>query len=295
MPVTSHDDRLRRWWRVVVIVVAGVAAACSSSGADGPAAAPSAVESSPSAPSSTVGASPETPAPSTPTVLDIEVLSTIDHDPSSFTQGLVRTDTGFFESIGLYGQSALLELDSQGAVLRRADVVDDLFAEGLELVDDRLVQLTYQAGTALVYDADSFEEVGRFAYDGEGWGLCRLGDELLMSNGTATLTRRDPVEFATLGTVEVTLDGEPLSELNELECVDGTVWANVWKQDIIAGIDPESGAVHSVVDASGLLDPTTAASADVLNGIAHDPERGTFWLTGKNWPTMFEVRFVAPG
>ncbi|MDH3707647.1 MAG: glutaminyl-peptide cyclotransferase, partial [Acidimicrobiia bacterium] len=117
-------------------------------------------------------------------------------------------------------------------------------------------------------------------------------DELIMSDGTASLTRRDPDTFAPVDTIEVTLDDEPITQLNELECVDDTVWANVWRQDVVVGIDPDTGAVHSVVDASTLLDPSARTNEAVLNGIAHDEEADTFWLTGKYWPTLFEVRFV---
>jgi len=298
MPPTRHHLRLTTWRRLAVVALAISAVSCASA-SDGRSSGVDATPSSTSSTTSTPASAPDSiaaNATSLPTgSLTVEVMTTIDHDPDSFTQGLVRTGEGFFESIGLYGQSALLELDESGAEIRRQSVDDELFAEGLELVDDQLVQLTYEAGTALIYDADSFAEIGRFSYEGEGWGLCRLGDELVMSDGSATLTRRAPDDFAPIGTVTVTLDDEPLDQLNELECVDGTVWANVWQQDIIVGIDPATGAVHSVVDASGLLDPEVAAGADVLNGIAHDPAQGTFWLTGKNWPALFEVRFVAAG
>ncbi|MDH4170859.1 MAG: glutaminyl-peptide cyclotransferase [Acidimicrobiia bacterium] len=224
--------------------------------------------------------------------LMVEVIDTIGHEPTSFTQGLVKIPGGFYESIGLYGQSALLETDDEGAVVRRMPLDDALFAEGLELVDGRLIQLTYRAETALVYDAETFEVIDQLPYQGEGWGLCRLDDDVVMSNGSAELTLRDPDTFAIRSSVPVRLDGRPVDQLNELECVDETVWANVWKQEIIVGIDPVTGRVHSVVDASGLFDPGPS-SESVLNGIAHDDETGTFWLTGKNWPAAFEVRFVA--
>lgn len=171
------------------------------------------------------------------------------------------------------------------------------FGEGLALVGDRLIQLTWQEGTAFVYDRATFERVGTFSYEGEGWGLCFDGEALYMSDGSATLTRRDPETFEVLETVEVTLRGEPVALLNELECAKGRVYANVFTTDVIVRIDPASGRVQGVVDASALLSAEERARLTrdaVLNGIAYNPEADTFYLTGKLWPKLFEVRFVAP-
>ena len=229
-----------------------------------------------------------------PVELGVEVLEEHPHDPAAFTQGLVwAAPDRLYESTGREGQSTLRLVDLlTGEVLRSVALDDEHFGEGLELVGDRLVQLTFTSGLALVWEEADFAEVGAFTYEGEGWGLCLLGDRLVHSDGTAILRFRDPVSFEPLDSVEVTLDSEPLGFLNELECVDGDVWANVWQTNRIVRIDPATGLVTAVVDASTLARP---AEADVLNGIAHDPETGTFLLTGKLWPTLYRVRFVPVG
>ncbi len=161
-------------------------------------------------------------------------------------------------------------------------------------MDRSVWQLTWREGYALRRDRDTLAELDRVGYDGEGWGVCydAQADRLVMSDGTAELSFRDPETFALLGTVTVREDGRPVDMLNELECVDGTVWANVWLTDRIVRIDPAHGVVEAVVDASGLLPPDQRAEADVLNGIAAVPGTDTFLITGKLWPTIFLVRFV---
>jgi glutaminyl-peptide cyclotransferase len=222
-----------------------------------------------------------------------EVVRTMPHDTAAFTQGYVLDGDRLFESTGQYGESSLREVHpGTGEVRRSVPVGADYFAEGLELVDDRLVLLTWQEQTAFVYDPATFEVVGQLGYEGEGWGLCRLDDRLVMSDGSDQLTFRDPVTFEPLGTVPVRDQDDPVDDLNELECVDGEVWANVWQTDRIVRIDPITGAVLANVDASGLLSEAERAGADVLNGIAHVDGTDRFLLTGKYWPTVFEVRFV---
>ncbi len=224
-----------------------------------------------------------------------EVLATYPHDPEAFTQGLLLTDGHFFESTGLYGESSLREVVPEtGEVLREVELSPELFAEGLTLVDDRLIQITWRAGVALVYNADTFEQTATFDYKGQGWGLCYDGKELVMSDGSATLTRRDPETFAPLETVEVKLNGEPVEMLNELECVGDSVYANIWQTDTIVKI-AEDGRVTQEIDASNLLAAEERAQLDpnaVLNGIAYDPEAEAFYLTGKLWPKLFAVRFT---
>lgn len=227
--------------------------------------------------------------------LRVKVLSVRPHDPTAYTQGLVWDHGTLYESAGLYGHSSLRQVDPRtGDVLRRLDVPPGFFAEGLAEVGDRLLQLTWKEGVAFVYDVRSFERVGELSYQGEGWGLCDDGRRLVMSDGSDRLGFRDRRTFAPLGGVEVRLDGSPARQLNELECVGGAVYANVWMTDEILRIDPASGRVTAVIDASGLLDAAEQAHADVLNGIAYDPEKKTFFITGKLWPKMFEVVFVRP-
>jgi glutamine cyclotransferase len=230
------------------------------------------------------------PAELTPTV-----QNTYPHDAQAFTQGLLLADGMLYESTGLYGRSSLREVDPEtGRVVRMRQLGSDLFGEGLALVDDRLIQLTWRAGRALVYDLETFDPLGSFRYQGEGWGLCYDGEELWMSDGTSTLAVRDPGTFEVRRRRPVTLRGEPVARLNELECVGAHVYANVWQTDTIVRIVKRSGKVDAVIDAADLLSPEERArlSADaVLNGIAYDAENDRFLVTGKLWPVMLSVRF----
>jgi len=161
-------------------------------------------------------------------------------------------------------------------------------------VDDRLIWLTWQAGTAIVHRSGTLEPVGSFDYAGEGWGLCHDGTRLVMSDGSSTLTFRHPVTFEVLGSASVArADGSPVTRLNELECVGRQVWANVWLTDRIVVIDPATGAVEAEADMAGIISPHPAITDtdNVLNGIAYRPDTGTFLITGKRWPAVFEVRF----
>jgi glutamine cyclotransferase len=246
------------------------------------------------APAAPYPASPGVPAsPGAAERLKVEVLSVRPHDPGGFTQGLVWSRGKLYESDGIYGSSSLREVDpATGEVRRRLNLPPGFFAEGLALVGERLIQLTWREGSAFVYSVASFERVAELHYQGEGWGLCYDGRRLVMSDGSDRLTFRDPRTLAVLGTVAVRLDGQPVAQLNELECVVGQVYANVWQTDEILRIDPASGRVTAVIAAGGLLSPEERARADVLNGIAYDAAKRTFLITGKLWPKLFEVRFV---
>lgn len=257
----------------------------------------------PAAPEATVEpeatAAPEVTAEPTPVfqLLIPEVIETYPHDADSFTQGLVWNDGTFYESAGLYGQSNLREVDlATGEVLRRVDLAPEFFAEGLAQVGDQLIQITWQEQTAFVYDAETFEQVETFSYDTEGWGLCYDGEVLHMSDGTPTLYTRDPETFELLNEVPVTFRGEDILNLNELECVDGYVWGNIWQTDLIVRLDPTTGVIDRIVDAAELLTLNQRAQLGdpgaVLNGIAYDAEEEVFYLTGKLWPYLFKVRFV---
>ena len=242
-----------------------------------------------------VGASPPPePAPE----LTWELVSRRPHDGDAFTQGLELDDGGrLYESTGISGESTLREVDpASGEVLRSYALPDEHFGEGITIVGDRIFGLTYKAGTATSYDLETFEPLETFTYEAQGWGLCFDGERLVMSNGGPDLTFRDPETFAVTGVVTVTLDGEQLTRLNELECVDGAVWANVWKRDRIYRIDPVSGVVTGYLDLAGAIEPWPPAvdPSAVLNGIAWDSEAGTFLLTGKLWPEMLEIRVLEP-
>ena len=225
--------------------------------------------------------------------LRVDVLRELFHERDAYTQGLVWWSDRLFESTGQYGESTLRRLDPQtGRIEQRIEVPDQYFGEGLALVDRRLIMLTWTAERAFTYGRDSFELEETFRYSGEGWGLCYDGDRLVMSDGSDVLTFRDPDTFEQIGDQRVRLRGQPLRRLNELECVDGAVYANVWEQDFLVRIDPETGRVTDYIDATGLLQGADRSGAEVLNGIAYDPTAETFYITGKWWPKMFEVRFV---
>lgn len=242
------------------------------------------------------------PASGAAEALTAQVVSVRPHDPTAFTQGLVLHEGWLYESTGRdRGEARLRQVDPRtGEAVRElylppADGGGHYWGEGLALVGGRLVQLTWLHGIAFQYDLDTFDVLGRYRYEGEGWGLCYDGARLVMSNGSDTLVFRDPVNFSILDAVVVTDEGRGVDRLNELECVGDDVYANVFLTDRIARIDAASGVVEAWIDAGGLLDAEEAERADVLNGIAHDPEEGTFLVTGKWWPKLFEVRFAPPG
>jgi len=227
-----------------------------------------------------------------PTVKPV-VVRALPHDPRAYTQGLLLHAGRFYESTGIRGRSSLRRVvPDSGVVEREIDLSDEYFGEGLALVGDRLIQLTWKNQVAFVYDLD-FTRLTSFQYTGEGWGLCFDGKRLVMSDGSSRLSFRDPATFEELGGVEVKLDGEPVTQLNELECVGHEVFANVWLTNWIVRIDPSSGRVLTAIDASDLLTEEEARHADVLNGIAYDPSTRHFFLTGKLWPKLFEVRIDA--
>jgi glutaminyl-peptide cyclotransferase len=197
-----------------------------------------------------------------------------------------------YESAGLYGRSAVRQVELRsGRVLRSRRIADAFFGEGLALVGTRLVQLTWKEKTALVFDRATLRQRGRFRYRTEGWGLCFDGRRLVMSDGTNRLFLRDPTTFRLFRTISVQRPAGVDLRLNELECVAGKVYANVWPTDTIAVIDLADGAVEQLIDAGELLSVEERQRADVLNGIAYNPETRRFYLTGKHWPKLFEVTF----
>ena len=233
------------------------------------------------------GCTPEVPA------IEYEILGTFPHDPAAYTQGLLFHDGHLLESTGRYGESSVRRVDvPTGEVLAWVAVDSALFGEGLARVNTELVQLTWKAGRAFVYDAETLEVLREYAYDGEGWGLCFDGESLWMSDGSNALERRDPETFAVLATVEVTREGVPQPRLNELECVGDHIYANVYQRDVIVRIDKATGAVLGELNLSRLpLDVRRVGNADaVLNGIAYVPETGVFLVTGKLWPKLIALR-----
>ena len=243
-----------------------------------------------------MGASMVQPRALSVALLRVEILREIVHDTTAYTQGLLWRDGWLYESTGQYGQSRLRRIDPKnGTVVQEIYTPPAFFGEGLATVGSHLIMLTWKAERAFSYDVTSFEPVQTFRYRGEGWGLCPDGDQdrLIMSNGSDSLSFRDPRTFEQRGAIRVKLRDRPLFQLNELACVGGLVYANVYQEQYLVAIDPETGQVTRQIDASGLLTTAEARNADVLNGIAFDPGSETFYITGKLWPKMFEVRFVS--
>ncbi|WP_340686570.1 glutaminyl-peptide cyclotransferase [Amycolatopsis coloradensis] len=226
-------------------------------------------------------------APPAPEKFKVRVLSTLPHDPAAFTQGLEFSGETLYEGTGLVGKSSMRAGPPGAAPSVRQDL-PDLFGEGITVLGPTAWQITWQDGVAIERDAKTLAELRRVNYTGEGWGLCHRDGQLVMSDGSSKLTFRDPVTFAPTGGVDVGRD-----QLNELECVGGSVYANVWQTDRILRIDAATGRVTGEIDASGLLTPEERSSADVLNGIAAVPGTDEFLITGKLWPRMFRVKFVA--
>jgi glutamine cyclotransferase len=223
-----------------------------------------------------------------------EVVRQYPHDASAFTQGLIVRDGFLYESTGLEGRSSLRKVEIEtGRVVQKRDVEPTYFAEGLTDWKGQLMQLTYTTGVGFVYDLATFEPQGTFQYSGQGWGLTHDDRRLIMSDGTSSLRFLDPVTRKELGRLPVSDRGAPVNDLNELEYVQGQIYANVWHTDRIAVIRPETGAVSAWIDLTGLK-PASAEQEAVLNGIAYDAARNRLFVTGKWWPTLFEIR-VRPG
>ena len=225
--------------------------------------------------------------------LEPQILNTHPHDDEAFTQGLLFHDGYLFESTGLEGRSSLRQVDIEtGEVIRSLPLADTYFGEGLAEVDGDLLQITWQSGEAFRYDLATFELIETYQYDGEGWGICYDGEALYMSDGSATLYIRDPETFELTSRLQVTRSGEGVAALNELECVDGHIYANIWQTDEIVKIDKKGRIVASIDAASVSAESGRGDDPNaVLNGIAYNPETQTFYLTGKLWPSLFEVRF----
>ena len=223
-----------------------------------------------------------------------KVVATFPHDTTSFTQGLVFASDGqMYESTGLQGESTLRRVDiATGRTLQRLDVPAQYFAEGLALIGDELLQLTWQHKLGFVYDRHTFKQKRTFAYQTEGWGIAYDGSSnLVMSDGSDTLTFLDPKTLAAGRTLRVQDAGRPVSNLNELEWVEGEIWANVWLTDRIARISPKTGEVNAWIDLSSLwpVAQRPMPADQVLNGIAYDQATRRIYITGKKWPRLYQI------
>ena len=222
-----------------------------------------------------------------------QIVRIYPHDPAAFTQGLVYLDGVLYEGTGLHGESTIRKVKLEnGQVLQVHKLEERYFGEGIALVGPSLIQLTWQAGVAFIYDRATFKKTGTFNYHGEGWGLTYDGTRLIMSDGSPSGTLRliDPKTYKEIGRLPVRDGGRPVANLNELEMVKGEIFANVWQSDRIARINPKTGVVTGWIDLSGLLDPRDRMNVDVLNGIAYDEKGDRLFVTGKLWPKLFEIR-----
>ena len=239
------------------------------------------------------------PAPTGAPVWGYRVVQSYPHDRFAFTQGLLYHGGKLYESTGHYGRSTLREVELEtGRVLRQQRLSPSYFGEGLVMRDGQLIQLTWQEGTAFVWDLRDFSRLFEHRYKGEGWGLADDGTRLILSDGTRTLRFLHPDSFVELGRVNVHEGGRPVTNLNELEWIDGELYANVWLSNRIAVIDVATGEVRRWIDLKGLIDlppdPPVGDPQNVLNGIAWDAEQKRLFVTGKNWPKLFHVELVPP-
>lgn len=236
----------------------------------------------------------QAPEPDPIPVYGFEVVRAWPHDPGAFTQGLEFRNGELLESTGRYPSTIRRVRIEDGTVIAKRELDPSVFGEGLTVFGDRVLTLTWKGGKGFIWDPVTLEPEGEFGYAGEGWGLTHDATRLILSDGTPALRFFDPQTLTETGRVSVTLGGRPLAKLNELEWIEGEVFANIWQTDYIVRIDPATGVVKGVIDLSALmpdrsdLDPTDA----VLNGIAWDPEGRRLFVTGKNWPTLFEIKLV---
>jgi glutamine cyclotransferase len=229
-------------------------------------------------------------------VYTYRIINTYPHDPDAFTQGLVFEDGFLYEGTGLPGRSTLRRVELEtGHVLQIRELPAEFFGEGITIYGDKVIQLTWQSHVGFVYDKHSFELLQDFTYSTEGWGITHDGTRLIMSDGTSTLHFLDPQTFEEIGQLEVFDDDGPVNKLNELEYVQGEIYANVWQTDQIARVAPGTGRVVGWIDLEGLLTADDLTEpVDVLNGIAYDADNDRLFVTGKLWPKLFEIELVSP-
>lgn len=223
-----------------------------------------------------------------------KVVRQFPHDPTAFTQGLACRDGYFYEGTGLNGRSSLRQVRIQtGEVIRKVDLAQQFFGEGVTLLGNEVVQLTWQSHIGFVYRLDDLRWLRSFSYSGEGWGITTNGNELFMSDGTPVIHVLDSSTFLEVRRFTVHDGTAPVAQLNELEFVEGEIFANVWQTDRIVRISPQTGDVAGWIDLTGLLSPAQRLDPDaVLNGIAYDPQKKRLFVTGKLWPAIFEIQVV---
>lgn len=223
-----------------------------------------------------------------------KVINSYPHDKDAFTQGLVYDNGVFFEGTGQVGSSNLRKVEPEtGKVLFQLNLEPPLFGEGIAILGDRIFQLTWESKVGFVYDKSTLKQINKIYYQTEGWGLTTIGKKLVMSDGSNILYYMDPDQFNVISKIEVYDNEKKVDKLNELEYINGEIWANIWQTDLIARIDPSSGKVIAYIDMKGILsDPGTDTNVNVLNGIAFDRAGKRIFVTGKNWPKLFEIKIT---
>jgi len=238
-----------------------------------------------------------TPESSYPVVrpLSYTIVRTLSHDTSAFTQGLVVYNAEFLESTGQNGLSSIRRVDIVSGKVKKIEKLEArFFGEGITVLAGKAYMITWLSQTGFVFDPVSLKKLDSFSYAGEGWGLTNDGSHLIMSNGSNVLSVINPLTHAIVRSIAVTMNGSPVAQLNELEWINGEIWANVWQSERIVRINPETGNVTAVLDLTGILpDSARSAQTDVLNGIAYDAKTKLFYVTGKNWPFIFEIRVTS--
>ena len=221
------------------------------------------------------------------------IVNTYPHDQHAFTQGLFYLNGNLYESTGQVGQSTIRKVHFEdGRVLQSVPIPPGLFGEGIVNFGNEIVSITWQGGNGYRWDLATLRRTGEWHYSGEGWGLTQNGTDIIMSDGTSAIRFLDPVTLNERRRITVTLQGTELTELNELEWVNGEIFANIWQTPRIARIDPNSGRVTGIIDLTGLANENTATPDAVLNGIAYDPQTRRLWVTGKLWPRLYEIELL---
>jgi glutaminyl-peptide cyclotransferase len=231
-------------------------------------------------------------------VYGYDIVHVYPHDPSAFTEGLFYLNGFLYESTGLERHSSIRKVRLEtGEVVQQHDVPSQYFGEGIVNWKNHLLSLTWKSHVGFVYDLKSFKPLKQFKYDGEGWALTQDGNRILMSDGSSEIRLLNPQTLLPIGRIQVTLEGKPVSNLNELEWVKGEIYANVWQTNWIMRIDPHDGHVVGAINLAGLLPPSdiVKGKTDVLNGIAYDPQGDRLFVTGKNWPKLFEIKLHSQG
>ncbi|WP_455277742.1 glutaminyl-peptide cyclotransferase [[Eubacterium] cellulosolvens] len=221
------------------------------------------------------------------------IVNAYPHDQNAYTQGLVFDNGYLYEGTGLYGNSTLRKVDlDTGRIIKIRELPDEIFGEGITVYDNRIIQLTWRSNIGYIYDKESFKLLEVFNYSIDGWGITHNGSNIIISNGTSTLHIFDPKTFKKIGEIEVFDDKGPVSNINELEYVKGEIYANIWKTERIARIDPETGQVLGWIELEGLMPDFPRNSEAVFNGIAYDAEQDRLFVTGKLFPKIFEIELT---